>query len=94
MLTNRSGGGRIPSRKFARHSFRIRVVTMVGRCGIRESLIETLGQWESSAYMHYMSTSPETLWSMSRILVVSPKVWSDTDTGTVASCSLADRVVG
>ena len=40
--------------KFAGHSFWIGVATTAGRCGIQESLIKTLGRWESAAYLCYV----------------------------------------
>lgn len=58
-----------PASRFAGHSFRIGAATTTGRCGVPESLIKTLGRWESSAYMCYMRKSPETLQAVSRILV-------------------------
>jgi len=62
---------RHPVDKYVGHSFRINIGAAItaGRCRIQESLIKTLGRWESTAYMHYMRTSPETLQAVSRILV-------------------------
>ena len=37
--------------KFVGHSFRIGVATTAKRCGIQESLIKTLGRWESAVYL-------------------------------------------
>ena len=45
---------------------------MVGRCGIPESLIKTMGRWESTAYICYMRTAPEALRAVSRTLGVNP----------------------
>ena len=39
--------------KYAGHSFRIRVVTTVAAAGIEDSLIKTLGGWQSTAYIHF-----------------------------------------
>ena len=58
-----------PASKYAGHSFKIGAATTVGRCGIPESLIKTLGRWESTAYMCYMRTAPETLRAVSSTLV-------------------------
>lgn len=62
-----------PASKYAGHSFRIGAATTAGRCGIPESLIKTLGRWESTAYMCYMRTSPETLRAVARTLVAPSK---------------------
>ena len=43
-----------PAEKYAGHSFRIGAATAAGKCGIQDSLIKTLGQWESSAYTRYV----------------------------------------
>ena len=61
-----------PARKYTGHSFRIGMATTAGRCGIPESLIKTMGRWESTAYICYMSTAPETLRAVSRTLGVNP----------------------
>ena len=58
-----------PAEKYAGHSFRIGAATAAGKCGIQDSLIKTLGRWESSAYTSYIRTPPETLYEVSRKLV-------------------------
>ena len=45
---------------YAGHSFWIGVATMVAQCGLPDSLIKTLGRWQSSAYTVYIRT-PGTL---------------------------------
>ena len=42
--------------KYAGHSFRIGAVTTAANCGIQDSLIRTMGQWESSAYTLHICT--------------------------------------
>ena len=54
---------------YAGHSFRIGAATTAARCGIQDSLIKTLGRWESSAYQRYIRTAPETLCSVSATLL-------------------------
>ena len=49
----------IEAEKFAGHSFRI---------GAADSLIQTLGRWESSAYTLYIRTPPSVLCSVTRTL--------------------------
>ena len=50
--------------QYASHSFRIGAATTVAQRGIPESLIKTLGRWENSAYLLYIRTSRETLYSV------------------------------
>ena len=39
---------------YAGHSFRIGAATTAAQRGVQDSLIKTLGRWESTAYMVYM----------------------------------------
>ena len=55
--------------QFAGHSYRIGAVTTAARQGVQDSLIKTLGRWESSAYTMYIRTPKETLCSVARSLV-------------------------
>lgn len=54
---------------YAGHSFRIGAATTAARCGLQDSLIKTLGRWESSAYTRYIRTAPETLCSVAKTLL-------------------------
>lgn len=58
-----------PANDYAGHSFRIGAATTAAHRGIQDSLIKTLGRWESSAYMTYVRTAPETLEKVARTLV-------------------------
>ena len=58
----------IESARYAGHSFRIGAATTAAQCGIQDSLIKTLGRWESSAYLVYIRTPRETLCSVARSL--------------------------
>ena len=51
---------------YAGHSFRIGAVA---RRGIQDSLIKTMGRWESAAYTMYIRTPRETLCAVARTLV-------------------------
>ena len=44
--------------KYAGHSFRIGAVAA---CGVQDSLIKTMGRWESVAYQLYVQTPQEQL---------------------------------
>ena len=59
----------VDCRLYAGHSFRIGAATTASMCGIQDSLIKTLGRWESSAYTVYIRTSPSTLVGVSRTLI-------------------------
>jgi len=56
---------------YAGHSFRIGAATTAAQRGIQDSLIKTLGRWESSAYTVYIRTPRETLCSVARSLARS-----------------------
>ena len=51
----------IDQSKYSGHSFRIGAATTVARTGIQDSLIKTLGRWESVAYQLYVTTPREQL---------------------------------
>jgi len=55
--------------KYASHSFQIGMAIKLGRCGIQDYLIKTLGCWENSAYTNYIRIAPGTLCEVSRKLV-------------------------
>jgi len=59
------------SSHYAGHSFRIGAATTAAQRGIQDSLIKTLGRWESSAYTVYIRTPRETLCSVARSLARS-----------------------
>ena len=54
---------------YAGHSFRIGAATTASMNGLQDSLIKTLGRWESSAYTVYIRTPLSTLVSVSQKLV-------------------------
>ena len=60
------------AKDYAGHSFRIGAATTAASRGLQDSLIKTLGRWESSAYTRYIKISPETLRGVARQLGVTP----------------------
>ena len=54
--------------KFAGHSFRIGAVLTAASRGVEDSLIKTLGRWQSSAYLLYIRIPRERLAGLSTIL--------------------------
>ena len=59
----------VESSKYAGHSFRIGAATTAALCGLQDSLIKTLGRWESSAYTLYIRTPRHTLCAVAQSLV-------------------------
>ena len=59
----------LPQHDFAGHSFRIGAATTTAQQGLSDTLIKTLGQWESSAYTIYIHTPRETLCNVSQVLM-------------------------
>ena len=55
------------------HSFRIGAATTAAKCGIEDSLIQTLGRWKSTAYLAYIKIPPQQLATVGRLLVIDRK---------------------
>lgn len=61
----------IPSAGISSHRFRIGAATAAASAGIRDSVIQALGRWSSSAFLAYIRTPRETLAGNTRTLAGS-----------------------
>ena len=57
-----------PAQRSTGRSFHIGAATTASRCQLQDALIKILGHWESTAYMSYIQTPPETLYAVARTL--------------------------
>ena len=77
--------------KYAGHSFRIGVATTAASNGVQDSLIRTMGLWESSAYMLYIHTPKDRICTVATTLVGPPESPDCRWKLTAMAVSLADR---
>ena len=58
----------LESQQYSGHSFRAGAASTAAAMGLEDSLIKTLGRWESSAYLIYLRLPREDLQSVSKRL--------------------------
>ena len=58
----------LPYADFAGHSLRTGAATAAARAGVEDSLIHTLGRWNSSAFLAYIRTPQDQLVQFSKTL--------------------------
>ena len=62
---------KVPQDQYRGHSQRIRAATTAAAKGLEDSIIKTLGRWESVVYLQYVKIPRQQLAGYSRLLVVS-----------------------
>ena len=62
----------IPAHLYSGHSFRIGAATTAASAGIADSVIQTLGRWQSSAYLLYVKLRPDHLANLSSTMAQCP----------------------
>ena len=72
----------VPHRQYAGHSFRIGAATAAALAGVEDSMIQTLGRWQSSAFLQYIRTPKERLAAISRTLAASSSAQVPGQTGS------------
>eukprot|EP00731_Ephydatia_muelleri_P013916 Em0007g1226a len=63
----------IDDKLYSGHSFRIGAATTAASCGLQDSLIKTLGRWESAAYTIYIRTPKAELCGVASKLVTAAR---------------------
>ena len=62
----------IPAHLYSGHSFRIGAATTAASAGIEDSTIQTLGRWQSSAYLLYIRLDPSHLATLTSTMAKCP----------------------
>ena len=58
----------VDCKSYSSHSFRNGAATSAEKCGLLPATIQTLGRWESSAYLLYICMSREELVEVSKLI--------------------------
>ena len=73
--------------KYSGHSFRIGAATTAAERGIQDSLIKTIGRWESSAYLLYIRTPRNMICSIAKMLLSDKQE----EVGATSACASTSR---
>ena len=65
----------VDTSKYAGHSFHIGAATTAAKLGVQDSLIRTMGRWESSVYLLYIRTPRKKICSVAKTLLKDRRVW-------------------
>ena len=63
----------VPPLQYAGHNIRVGAATTAAMAGVKDSVIQTLGRWHSSAFLQYIRTLKKRLAGMSAILVAAER---------------------
>ena len=58
----------LPQGQYAGHSFRIGAASAAAQAGVEDSIIQTLGRWQSAAFLQYIRMPKEKLAAVSSLL--------------------------
>ena len=61
----------LPKELYAGHSFRIEAAATAAMAGVEDATIQTLGRWQSAAYLQYVRMPSEQLARLSAVLARS-----------------------
>ncbi len=62
---------------FVGHSFRIGAAAVAAQWGVQDSLIKTMGRWESTAYLCYIRTLREVLCGATAAMTGQTEGWKE-----------------
>ena len=85
----------LPQGQYAGHSFRIGADTVAAQAGMEDSTIQTLGRWQSAAFLQYIRKSASAPgWYLSKPERASKSATSPLDTGGYVEGCVGPGVLG